>query len=356
LDINRMLSTSQLDTLARIRKVRMRSLAFVLVTPLLACSASTQHIDQLPPDTQTAIDGGTSLMPPAHGFQLMSPTIDIDPGAEVTYCYYFRTPNTGELLIQRWASHMTPGSHHMILYLTPTDQQPPGTMSPTNCGITKGTGGPVWTYSAQTPDAESQLPSDDGNGNPVGQVIKARQSGFLQMHYLNATDSVIHAHVELNAYAYPDSVQVTPAAPFVTSNLDIQLMPGSPTNPTMGMVNGSCPVPLDPTGKPPRFFMMTTHTHKQGVHTFVKDGATTVFDSMNWEHPGTAIWPTPPTSQFYTFKSDTLFYQCEYLNPNNRTILTGDSAATDEMCMAIGYFFPAAGGIGHFCLNSAIVY
>jgi hypothetical protein len=102
---------------------------------------------------------------------------------------------------------------------------------------------------------------------------------------------------------------------------------------------------------------MTTHSHKQSVHTFVKDGATTVFDSRNWDHPGAVTWSGEP---FYTFTSGTLTYQCEYKNPNNYRIQTGDSAATAEMCMAVGYYFPAVGGKGHLCLTngttSSIIY
>jgi hypothetical protein len=98
-----------------------------------------------------------------------------------------------------------------------------------------------------------------------------------------------------------------------------------------------------------KFYVMTTYTHKQGVHTFVKDGATTVFDSMNWAHPGTKDWSSSP---FYSFTSGKLSYQCEYVNPNNYRIQYGDDTATQEMCMAIGYYFPAIPENGHFCLNS----
>jgi len=340
----------------------MRSLAFVLLplTLLLACSAAVQPSSQLTPDGQTADDGGgmEQQPPPPRGFQLMSPTVDINPGAEITYCYYFQTSNTGELAIQRWASHMTPGVHDMIVYLTTNDQQIPGTMSPTDCGIAARAGGPVWTYAAQTPDAEVTLPAEDGSGNPVGQLVKARQSGFLQIHYLNSGTTVAHARVELDAYAYPDGAQVTFAAPFMTFNLNISIMPGSQAQPATGMVNGSCQVPLDPTGKPLRFFGMTSHTYKQGVHTVVKDGVDYVLDSTDWQHPKTSSWPVSP---FYTFKSGTLFYQCEYSNPNDRTIVTGDNVAKDELCMTIGYFFPAPAdgltrGLGHFCSNSSMIY
>jgi hypothetical protein len=333
----------------------MRSLAFVLLplTPLLACSAAVEPSSQLTPDGQTADVGGMQMPPPARGFQLKSPIVDLAPGAEVTYCHYFQTPNTGELTIQRWASQMTPGAHDMILYLTQNNLQT-ADMMPAGCTTVSNASSVVWTYAAQTPDAEVAMPGDDGSGNPIGQRVKARQSGFLEIHYLNTGSTVLHAHVELNAYAYPDGAQVTIAAPFTTFNLNISIMPGSQAQPATGMVNGSCSVPLDPTGKPLRFFGMTGHTYKQGVHTFVKDGVDMVFETRSWELPGKSSWPVSP---FYTFKSGTLFYQCEYSNPTDRTIKTGDNPAMDELCMTIGYFFPApADGVnpdaGHFCSNS----
>lgn len=329
----------------------MRSLAFVLLTPLLACTATAQHDDPIAPDGPPADDGGTPpTPPPARGFRL-SPTVDINPGAEITYCYYFQTPNTGEMAIQRWVSKMTPGVHDMILYLTQNDLQTP-TMSPASCTMVSNPSSLIWTYAAQTPDAEVALPDNDGSGNPVGQLVKAHQSGFLQIHYLNTTSSVVHTRVVLDAYAHPDDVQVTLAAPFTTFNLNISIMPGSQAQPATGMVNGSCPVPLDPSGKPLRFFGMTSHTFKQGTRAFVMDGVDMVLDTTNWEHPATSSWPVMP---FYTFKSGTLFYQCEYSNPTDRTIRTGDNATQDELCMTIGYFFPAPAG-GHFCVNSGMVY
>lgn len=328
----------------------MRSVAFVLLTPLLACSASVPEVGQLPPDGQTADDGGASMMmPPPRGFQVTSLPIDIAPGDDRTYCFYFRSSNTDELAIQRWASHLDPGIHDVVLYLTPTPYQPAG-MMPTDCAIATNGSGAAWSYAAQTADAETSLPNDDGDGHPIGQVVKAMQPGFLQIHVVNTTSGMLHAGVKLNAYAYAADVQVTPAAPFVTLNMGIMIKPGSATNPTMGMVSGTCQLPSD---QPLHFFGITTYTHKQGTHTFVKDGPTTVFDGSSWEHPGTSSWPTPP---FYTFKGNTLTYQCEYLNRNSFTLLTGDSVTMQEMCMAIGFFFPAPGGAGHFCADSTVLF
>jgi hypothetical protein len=317
------------------------SLAFVLVTTLAGCGgAGSPTAGQ--PDAPGMSDAG----PPPPTFQIVSPSVDIYPKAELTYCYYFRTPNTSDLSIQKWASHMTAGSHDLILYLTRTDLQTPGSFSTDKCGLASIGPGPVWTYSAQSADDEASLPADDGNGLPVGQPLKAGQSGFLQIHFLNTSDAVIHAHVELNAYAYADGVQVTPAAPFFTLNTQIDL-PAAAQTPTADTVSGNCNVASDV-----KFFVMTTHTHKQGVHTFVKDGATTVFDSTSWEHPGAKTWGASP---FFSFTSGKLTYQCEYVNPNSYRIQYGDSTTSQEMCMAIGYYFPAADGTGHMCLNSLML-
>ncbi len=63
-----------------------------------------------------------------------------------------------------------------------------------------------------------------------------------------------------------------------------------------------------------------------------------VFESTDWEHPGAKNFSAPT---FYTFASNNLTYECTYNNPTNRTIRYGNNVTTDEMCMAIGYFFPA---------------
>ena len=111
---------------------------------------------------------------------------------------------------------------------------------------------------------------------------------------------------------------------------------------------------------PLNFFAMTTHTHKQGVHAFVTDGpnapsmpAPMVVDNTGWEHPATRFWTAAP---FFSFSTSALTYQCDYVNPNNRTISTGSNPATDEVCMIVGYYFPAPGGAGHLCWNNGMLY
>jgi hypothetical protein len=257
------------------------------------------------------------------GFQLVSADIQLAAGEETTKCWYFEAPNNVDLAVTRWESQMTPGSHHMIVFLTDSPQQPHGTITD-DCGIGAG-GGSVWSYSAQTPYADQQLPEG------VGMGVRPGQAGFIQMHYLNASDGPLSAHVTLNVHTYAEGTQYIPAAPFITFHAGISIPPMS-----NGTAQYTCNVPTDRD-----FYVLGMHTHKQAVHMETRNGGATgelVFESDNWSDPGGEEWLTAP---FYRFTSGQLYYRCEYYNPTNRTITTGDSAATDEMCMSVGYMFPA---------------
>lgn len=297
-----------------------------LLAALTACGASPDE----PP-----MDPGSELPPPAEGFQITTPTIELAPGREATYCYYFRMPNSGAVGVKRWESQMTPGSHHMILYFTSQELQPAGTITTTGCGGGFG----VWTYSAQEPHVTFDMPAD------IGMSVSGGQPAFIQMHYLNASDRPLQAHVTLNVSTYAAQETYTPAAAFVTYSTNINIPAGTPANPGVGTAGGICSVPAGV-----KFFTMSTHAHKQAVRTQIFDGASMLFQATDWEHPGARVYSQ---AEYYTFTSGGLNYRCEYRNPTSRVIQDGDSAVTDEMCMAIGYFFPATRSL--FCLNNTVV-
>ena len=179
----------------------------------------------------------------------------------------------------------------------------------------------------------------------IGMTVQGGQPAFIQMHYLNATDKVLPVRVSLNATTYAAAETFTPASAFVTYNSNINIPGGTPATPGMASAGGSCNVSSDA-----KFFTMSTHAHKQAVKTQISDGAQMLFSSTDWEHPGGRTFAEAP---FYSFTSGKLTYQCDYKNPTGRPIQDGDSAVTEEMCMAIGYFFPATRPT--FCLNSAVI-
>lgn len=127
--------------------------------------------------------------PPVNGFQLRSPDIEIASGEEVTYCWYTTIDIDQAVAVKKWSSTMTEGSHHLIVYFTGSEQAPDDTVTQ-DCGGFGGGGGgapPVWTYSAQTPEAENAMPTG------VGMTVNAQQKLFVQMHYLNVTPNPIRS-------------------------------------------------------------------------------------------------------------------------------------------------------------------
>jgi hypothetical protein len=95
-----------------------------------------------------------------------------------------------------------------------------------------------------------------------------------------------------------------------------------------------------------QFWRFTARTFKQGVRMLVQDGAATVLDGNDWEHPPVAEFSAPP---FFVFGS-ALSYECTYQNQSGRTVMRGASEDFDEVCLAIGWFFPATRP--SYCYNS----
>ena len=268
--------------------------------------------------------------------EITSNDLVIHPGEETTKCFYFHTDNADRLTIHKWVSDMTPGSHHMIYFVNNGSQPADGTLDTSGCGVGGGGGAnvPIWTYATQTPHQEMQLPTDDGAGKPLAQKIPPNTGGYFQMHYLNATDQPLTAHVNLKAYGLPDSTAYTQTDAYVTYNNDISIPPHA----TGFQVSATCPIPPGV-----KFWTVSTHAHKQAVKTDINDGSSNIFESTDWEHPGAKSWMATP---FYSFSGTSLTWTCTSDNTGDnaaRTVVAGSSAQTNEMCMATGYFFPSTG-------------
>jgi hypothetical protein len=263
---------------------------------------------------------------PGLQFRINTPEIEIQPGQEVTYCYYTTVDLDDAVGVKKWSSTMSQGSHHLIVYFTDEALYPDGTVTE-DCG---GTGIPYWTYSAGTPEYENAMP--DG----VGMTVNAQQHLYVQLHYINYSPSTpLTAQAEIIGEYYAPGEEYIPAAAFITFHTGISIPPNGTAS-----VSATC---TPPPGV--EFFTLSTHVHRRGIRTEVRDGASMVFESTDWEHPGATDWRLDG----YTFSGD-LYYQCDYQNDLDEVVTTGDSAATDEMCMAVGYFYPANDG-PQFCLG-----
>jgi len=226
--------------------------------------------------------------------------------------------------VGRWVSQMSPGSHHFILYAGGSAQD--GQFDSSGCR--SGATGGQWVYASSKPD--NQMPMPEGVAMPMA----AHQKINFDMHYINTGSSVLNAQVRLNIER-TQSPNPQRAGALITFNTSISV-------PAMGTqtVQGTCTPPAGAN-----FFILSTHTHKYATLASISDSAgTELVHTTDWENPDTKVWLQAP---FYNFGGK-LQYSCSYQNTLNQDLTVGESAAWNEMCMAVTYYFPAQGGAG-FC-------
>jgi len=279
---------------------------------------------------------GGGLPPPTNGVQITTPSFTLNPGEEVFKCFFTSLATNTDVAAVKFASTMAPGSHHFILYTTQNPIQPDNTFI--DCG--GGMGGnttqdpPVWLYASQDPMHEMDMPSG------VAMPLKAHQPLIFNMHYINTGSTPKTVQVVQNIeYATGNYMR---AGAFVTFNTMISIPPNGTQT-----VSGHCTVPQGVN-----FFTMSTHSHKRTVTAQANRymngtvGAPLVM-TTDWAHATISNWDNP----FLTLNAgEEIYYSCSYQNDTNQTISVGESAETNEMCMAVGYYFPATGNT--FCLNS----
>jgi hypothetical protein len=267
--------------------------------------------------------------PAGETFTIQTPSFTLQPGEEKFYCYYTTLPTDDVRAIHAMASHMTPGSHHMIVFKTQTEQAPDGTfVECQNFGM--GDDLPVWLYASQDPDQEMTLPDD------IAIALPARQPVLVNMHYINQTDAPLTADVHVELTALPAGTHYHEAHAYITFNDQIDIAPGA-----IGSVTGTCDV--DPAVK---FVALTTHSHRYTTSAQVFDDTTPVLETLDWEHAAVERYGEP----YLQFSSGKLTYRCTYHNTTSEPLTTGESALSNEMCMAVGLYFPASRDT--YCLNS----
>jgi hypothetical protein len=278
------------------------------------------------------LDANGLLIPPqaGEGYQIQTTNFDLNPGDEVFRCFHSTLANDSELDVGHWESQMSAGSHHFILYTADTDATPNSTLSPNGCG-TGGVASSTWLYTAGSP--HWHLPYPQGVAVPLA----AHQKIVFDMHYINTGTEPVHAHVTLNIEKVK-SAEFQRAAPLVSFNSQIAIPPNG-----MQTVGGDCTPPSGVS-----FVLMGTHTHRRGIDASITRKLAggqlgeELVHTTNWDAPAAVLWLNEP---YLTFApGEKIHYSCTYQNDRSQVTTVGSSAANNEMCMAITYYFPAKSG------------
>jgi hypothetical protein len=274
----------------------------------------------------------------------------VPPGQEVFLCYYVTLPNAGEVDVGGFQSYMTPGSsHHFIAYQVSGNGGATGGMTqPTGTINTCSAGAGTWLYATSTPGEVIGFNLPD----KVALPFAAGAQIMLNMHFINTGTTPLYPKVKLNILSTTGAKYR--AGTMVSFNTQINIPAATAAGPGMQTVSGTCTAPAGSN-----FFSMSTHTHKHATSAIVNfvSGASTQEivhtgtestyppdqqpgTGVDWEHPGVGTWLSPNFLKVQA--GDSFTYSCSYVNTDPTTaVVVGNTAATNEMCMAIGYYYPA---------------
>jgi len=283
--------------------------------------------------------GATDLAVPdkAVGIQFATPAgaFSVAPNQEIFPNYCVTVPSNTEIGgFQSWMS--IGSSHHFILYKGGTVAA--GTAPSTSCSLGAG----AWLYASSTP---GQVVTENMPPN-VGINVAQNTQLILNMHFINPGTTTLTPQIKINLIFAKDVKYQ--AGSMISFNSQINVPAGGTQT-----VSGTCTAPVGAN-----FFMMSTHTHKHATAAwvdYIHGGTTTEIvhtgmtatypadqeqgSGTDWEHPGVGLWVTP---NYLTVQSgDSFTYHCSYMNTGTQAVTVGETATYNEMCMAIGYYFPA---------------
>jgi hypothetical protein len=295
----------------------LRAFASLLLVAAAACSLNN--------GSSSSSSGGAG----ASGLQAGIGPIDVPAGVETTQCIVVPLGNTEDVVMDGYDIALSPGSHHLIVYLTTQ----PAQSDPVNCapftGLALGTDIPIafgnkrsvtWTF-----------PTGVGIDIPAGQNVKIEghdsntTTADLQGQgtvTLQATPKAAHAAYEPAGYAFYGTTRISipPNASFSTGPL----------------------FQAGPAGT--KLVSISTHQHRLGTRAQAwaskvqGDLSDPIADDRDWSQPA---WTTL-APQFAFDGSSGVTYQCDWTNTTDQTVSFGESAL-DEMCFAGGYIYPSQG-------------
>lgn len=271
---------------------------------------------------QSASSGATTSGNPTTGsgtpigdtVTLTMDSFDIPPGAEVYKCQNFANPFGGaEAEVAMFESHMTPGSHHLLLFYED---------GATDTKVEDCSGlefGPT-PYSTQLSQDSVSFPPG------VAAVIPPSKGLRMQSHYLNTTQSTITAEVKITFHlAAPGTVKDHAGVMFVVQPF-ILVPPNSTKD-----VKHTCDIPFD------MFALKTaSHMHKHGTKFTSNVGGLPFYDTTEWAEPKPSIFDPPRQLK----AGEKLSFTCTFVNNSPDTLTFGESAESNEMCILVTSFYP----------------
>jgi hypothetical protein len=216
--------------------------------------------------------------------------------------------------LAEFESHMTAGSHHLILFYKPDITQD-GPLE--DCSGLEFEATP---YLSQRPDDSLSFPTG------VAALVPRTMGLRVQAHYLNTGAQAVTAHVAVTLHEAAAGTVTQHAGVLFVNEPHIQIAPYQ-----TGVVTHQCALPFDMS-----MTKAISHMHRHGTKFDATIAGTTLIDTTQWADPPPAVLAPP----WQVKGGDTLSFSCTFVNDMAQTLTFGESAATNEMCALVVSFYP----------------
>jgi Copper type II ascorbate-dependent monooxygenase, C-terminal domain len=295
------------------------------------------------PSGSHAFDGGRAVTASAAFPDIVfGMTGHVDANAEMLDCVYVRMPtDRGKIAVGSAESAFTPGSHHFLVYRTSYADIPADGGVVHACTDAEQFQGITGSYyEAQAPMVERDLPPGVAHIFEPGEVL------LMTAHYLNASGSGLDTMVSFRLHTEDVAKVQHEAGSVFFYNPSIDVPPFSEVT-----VTRMCPLDHDV-----ELALLWSHMHSRGVRfSATSDDQQAVervgdlYDSTTWSEPLARTFPDDPPVTLHSGSSVT--YSCTYRNTTAQTFVAGQSAATNEMCILHGMYWPRLDSAAERCLN-----
>ncbi len=266
----------------------------------------------------------------------------VQPGEEVTECYFLKTSNTENEFYFPRKIRMRPGSHHLISYIIGEDV--PDGWGDCNIGDRRGSFGGAETPIVDYPTNNIEAPENVG----LGKVLPRNAQVKLELHHVNTTEEPILREAWINVYwKSRDDIDTYVQDMFMLGSLGVNV-PGGEHH----VYHNACEISgetriVDIFG---HFHAHTTRFSAWRVRDGKKDLFYEVFDyhdtptiaydslTKNKTPDRENLIPGGWTGELDIKAGDILEWECEVDNTSDKTLRYSNELYTGEMCNLFGTY------------------
>lgn len=265
----------------------------------------------------------------------------IQPGQEVTECYYLKSPNDKIEFYFPRKIRMRPGSHHLITYIVAGDM--PDGFGSCNMEDRRGSFGGAEKTKVDYPADNIAAPENEG----LGKIVPANAQLRMEWHHINTTEKPILREAWINVYWKPQKEITRYAQDMFMIGIGINVPPHE-----KHIVHNSCTI-ADDTRIIDIFGHFHAHTTRFSAWR-TRDGKSDLFyEAYDWHDTPTFAYDSITknavpdrellrqggmSGPLEIKKGDVIEWECEIDNTTDGTLRIGNYVQTAEMCNLFGTY------------------